>query len=49
MQAELDRGKDYADGLAEQLHEIQGTRLWRLAAAWWRVKAGIRGSRRTVG
>lgn len=49
VEAELERGKEYAENLAEQLKTIESTRFWRLANRWWRLRGGIPGPRRSVG
>jgi hypothetical protein len=49
VEAELQRGKEYADNLAEQLKTIESTRFWRLANTWWRLRGGMPGPRRSVG
>jgi hypothetical protein len=49
VEAELERGKEYADDLVEQLRTIESTRLWSLATRWWSLRERIRGPRRGVG
>jgi hypothetical protein len=56
VEAELDRGKDYAESLEAELRRMhdtlrrmQETRLWRLGARWLSLKARLHRKRTPVG
>jgi hypothetical protein len=56
VEAELGRGKDYAESLEAELRELQddlrrmqNTRLWRLGTRWWNLKGRLHGERTPVG
>lgn len=56
VEAELGRGKDYAESLETELRRtqdalrrMQDTRLWRLGTRWWNLKARLHGKRTPVG